>query len=38
MAEKFDINSLNAAQKQAVQTLNGPDHVGQLTHAGGPAP
>ena len=24
MAEKFDINSLNAAQKQAVQTLNGP--------------
>lgn len=24
MAEKFDINSLNAAQRQAVQTLNGP--------------
>ncbi len=24
MAEKFDINSLNAAQKQAVQTLSGP--------------
>ncbi len=24
MAEKFDINSLNAAQKQAVQTLHGP--------------
>ncbi len=24
MAEKFDINSLNTAQRQAVQTLNGP--------------